>query len=432
MKDIDRVQENGNPLNSNKLSYSDMMKKMSDEIPPKRKLPSSSSVNPFSTMPPQILPLQKEKNKRVPPKKRRFDSIACLIQGDDKCGAACFIPASKDRVAILLLATNETSSSLLVDNAVKYLTDVSKFILDFPKIIKEKEILKKFAMTNVNEYAKNKKYKKAFSRALDKIPESMALSMVDPSHKRALAPALDKAIKEQAICFIEGTKVHAELKIIQYLWEKNLLSSGNIYYVGISKKCCKNCECTIQAVNNIYKNPLKEDVLKDEIVEEKNIIDVRGKGHQKVYDGEIPEFLKKDGQLQNEFLKIRSVKTLADAFYSGEKSHANIREEYTTSESSEELKISSQSPQKYDSSKASDSSEPEEENKDQQWQEVGNKSSSPRRGATNNRTTLRKPNASGLFSHKNHMSKSASKVNKMTDLNTVRDQTDQFVRRNKN
>jgi hypothetical protein len=46
---------------------------------------------------------------------------------------------------------------------------------------------------------------------------------------------------------------HAEVKMIEYLLFTGILNGKEDVYIGISKKCCYDCELTIMAVNNVLK-----------------------------------------------------------------------------------------------------------------------------------------------------------------------------------
>lgn len=63
-------------------------------------------------------------------KKRRLDSIAWLIQGDDKCGAAYFDGQT------LLLATNKQEKSVIVQSTIDYLCCVAILSEEFQSITK--------------------------------------------------------------------------------------------------------------------------------------------------------------------------------------------------------------------------------------------------------------------------------------------------------
>lgn len=115
--------------------------------------------------------------------------------------------------------------------------------------------------------------------------------------------------------------LHAELKIIQkIITENNILDTkGNInrgvindlpsYYIGVSKKCCLNCECTIRAVNEV----LKEHGKKDDFIVLRTL-----KGSAKRFPAPVPDFLV-DTAFTEKFLRIRQHGNLEKAFKQAEK-----------------------------------------------------------------------------------------------------------------
>lgn len=110
---------------------------------------------------------------------------------------------------------------------------------------------------------------------------------------------------------------HAEMKILQQIINDNYIldNNGNIdqqrikalrsQYIGISKKCCLNCDCAIEAVNNVIKKYTGVD----------NFIlmrTVEGSGGK--FPAAVPDFLKDCREFEEEFLVLRKTRSLLNAF----------------------------------------------------------------------------------------------------------------------
>lgn len=144
---------------------------------------------------------------------------------------------------------------------------------------------------------------------MNNITRSILYSYLNPHSESGQAWPVELAniLRHRSnIQFLSGKKgVHAELKIMQHLYDKTKFKSTSRYYVGISKRCCFNCEHVVKAINKT-KNAA--------------IIEVRDGGHLNHYKGGIPDFLKNSDSIRHAFLNIMreqnlNVKRLEDTFH---------------------------------------------------------------------------------------------------------------------
>lgn len=251
---------------------------------------------------------------------RRFDSIAWLIHGDDTCGAAAFDGKQ------LLLATNKQNESELVKLIRQHLVTVVKSSMEYYELAKGKKLVAEtlsvqYEKLKAEHYEKIETIKaslpfltefysatdliKYFVRSLKKITKSIRHTCLKEycSQCHDLLPQeLIDAIQQERINFIKYTtqlkcNLHAELNVINFLYkEKVLFGSNQEHYIGISRRCCKTCENIIKAINAAYGNKNDSNVLE--------IVHVRDMGHKNSYPAFIPDFLKKNPNIQDEFLKL--------------------------------------------------------------------------------------------------------------------------------
>lgn len=250
-----------------------------------------------------------EKSVSLPANKRRYDSIATIIQGDATCGATCFDGRN------LLLANNHALKSEFVDKILAYLKKVSQKCSERPSssvFIKwagqMKSELLAYTRIHIKLFQQNKTYASRFESALDKVTYSIYLAYHNPRDPAAISTKMAEIMRKGLFIFLEkkqqykqGKAPHAELQIVDYLYSQrqNLFEQDEPIYVGVSKKCCGNCELAITALNQSKKS---------------KVITIRGDGHGFHFLAGIPNFLKNNLQLQAIFLMLRSVSSLENAF----------------------------------------------------------------------------------------------------------------------
>lgn len=243
------------------------------------------------------------------PNQRRCDSIAILLQGDAVCAAACFTGKQ------LLLANNLGEPTELVTLVVAYLKKVAqKFSEKTPqkKLWKEINFLKTslllYMSTHVRLFQTSKTYAKRYRIALGKVTRSIKLAYRNSEDPSAFEFKLAEIIRKGEAVFLKkpahmgnNRLPHAELQIIDHIYfnQQSLLTSAVSLYLGISKKCCSNCEGAIAAINSIRKN---------------KIITVRGDGHGFGFAGGIPRFLNENALIKAAFLSQKGKKTLEEIF----------------------------------------------------------------------------------------------------------------------
>lgn len=161
------------------------------------------------------------------------------------------------------------------------------------------------------------------------------LPHLDTEQERNFPEKLITALQKNGVYYVENnniktrnnrTDLHAELILVQQiLYDEGILNSkGRIssevakeltqQYIGISKKCCLNCECAINAVNNVLMQHGRTDKL----------IDMRTtNGSAGEFPAEIPDFLVECQAFQKEFLKLRGCSSLKTAFSQKKRSSAD-------------------------------------------------------------------------------------------------------------
>jgi hypothetical protein len=250
-------------------------------------------------------------NKRSPSPpadKRRFDSLAVLFQGDAVCGASCFDGEQ------LLLANNHGIETELVKKVIVYLQTIAIMCHGGEhqySVIKGQ--LMSYAHRTIGLIQKNTTYETRFQAALDKVTHSLRCAYHNPQDPGAFTLEMAEAIRNGKIFFIKkGRKsnskrsLHAEMQIIDHLYNdpRKILNSGEPIYLGVSKKCCINCETAIRSVNNVKKS---------------NIVDIRGEGHGFCFSADIPPFLRGDVKIKSEFLRLRGIVKIEEVFSIGDK-----------------------------------------------------------------------------------------------------------------
>jgi hypothetical protein len=240
---------------------------------------------------------------KIPPQKRRLDSIAWLIQGDDKCGAAFFdgntlrlatnapyetslVKATKIHLMYIAKIAEELSSNL--DKMPKELgdKDITKNIEQFKKKVDKSQALWKVEIEKSKLYNGNPSFRNDVDDAIIKITNSISASFIKESNHKAFPIALAYAIRDGRIVYagegpgINREDIHAEMRLAYDLLT-NLKKSNLEIYFGTSKKCCFTCEAMIAAIEQAT----------EEIEKRKTNIEVREPGHGKNFPAAIPQFI---------------------------------------------------------------------------------------------------------------------------------------------
>jgi hypothetical protein len=274
---------------------------------------------------------------------RRMDSIAWLVQGDAKCGAACFdgqklLLATNKQISLatpvkeLLINIASTAIDLRqaktkeeinkvqrkidgsIDNFTKaYTTIYTKFEKKINRRKKEEDEGYKYSILNPKDGGE---YLKRFNRAIEKVIDSIIAAAVNPASDRAIPSKLFEAIRNKSITIIEGQEtkdskgndIHAEMQVLQRLMTEPLQANAKPYYIGVSKLCCIKCEAVIDAVNEVLGDKVKTRPLSS--TDSKNY-DYQGHGGA-FHNTGIPRFILKANEplnatklaeLQNDLIK---------------------------------------------------------------------------------------------------------------------------------
>ena len=195
---------------------------------------------------------------------RRLDSVSNSLQGQDG-GAAIYFDGSE-----IIMASNsqqQSELSLRISNHLCFVASVDYAEPGFVNRVNQSRAqLLKYAHA-ISDHISNNWYKD-FVADLERIESSINASIIlvnpglasyfskitDPE-RIAFPPEMVEAIKK-GITFIEGSPgVHAELKLTQKILEdgaKDDFASSKQHYIGISKKCCVNCQSAIIAVDKVF------------------------------------------------------------------------------------------------------------------------------------------------------------------------------------
>lgn len=352
------------------------------------------------------------KHIKVSAEKRRFDSLSVLIQGDAVCAACCFDGQN------LIFATNHGVETELVKNVISYLKEVatqSRSKNNLKNIDKGRLI--KYMQSNIN-LMKNKTFESRFQASLDKVTYSLNCSYVKPDATVAFPLEVAEAIRIGKVIFlsqknqnIKKRAIHAEMQILDYLYfdSRKILNTQENVYIGISKKCCANCETAIQAINSVKRV---------------NIIEVRGLGHGFSFSADIPRFLKSDVKIKAEFLRLRKIETIEQVFNKNGSGRIEGYDQLHTPSSSVYDSISTHG-ESLEVSESVDEEmihqillkekniEPEKKKSDTKKSEKNKKTRSRKKKNKNTDSTLKSP-ARFFVSTKNNQKNSASESTKIT------------------
>ncbi len=292
---------------------------------------------------------------------RRLVSLARMFQGVDTCAAVYF----DDHLGKLYIATNQDDNRihLATTSVLNYLSDIANLsasfggnlsdLEQFRQEIKAKETELKDSLTNISQKSResgglfpfydqeDSKYRQDVDRSIAKVTSSIIASYLIPENDRAFPIKLAEALKIrgdkiQHIFTNDGT--HAEMKIIDRLLS-NFVSRGQLtskkeFFLGISKRCCLNCEAARKAVNKVLKdkNQLATDSMQVADRMKSADLSTHGKGHRGLFPAAIPPFLdqlKKNEEfhqrIRSQFIKevnklreeekLSSIGSLEQAFY---------------------------------------------------------------------------------------------------------------------
>lgn len=271
---------------------------------------------------------------------RKYDSLAWLMQGDSPCGAACFDGE------YLLIASNKTD-----DKTVKFAEEVKSFLYSlvdtadlnessYTKLRDEcnkirdeflNKIMRKGFFTPFDDtdelfepasrplIEENEQYRKAVIRSVKKITTTICHAYKkNPgiAYPREMIAAIRnkkiKFLEDNSTTIFKSLDLHAEMRILQKLFDNDKipLKNNTPFYIGISKRCCKNCEHVIEAINQVAKDN-KISICVPPVM-------VRDIGHKNSYRCRIPDFLKSKAKFNTEikekFLELSGKDRLEDAF----------------------------------------------------------------------------------------------------------------------
>ena len=272
--------------------------------------------------------------------KRRLVSLARMFQGTDVCGAVYYDQQQNE----IKIATNQRDQDFHDTTKIMfgYLSIIAQKSMEFSDIRshskegiekfkdsleKESDILQK-SLIKISEahqnhgggspyYHSNKIYRKNIDRSIAKVTSSVVASYLIPKNKRAFPREFSEIFRSPSPAKVNGYDVggnieqintsdelnviHAEMKILSRLFEANELPSQNNkkFFIGVSKRCCLNCESAIKAVNDVLTDkdiPAKASsdhevpVAFSDIASRNDSIQTIDEGHLGLYPSGIPPF----------------------------------------------------------------------------------------------------------------------------------------------
>lgn len=255
---------------------------------------------------------------RIKPLFRRLDILANMFQGKSKSAALCYDGEG------IKLAFNQEETSELAIALVRYLQNVASVDYNVPGFIsrlnEERTKLLRYAEAQT-EGDMLSGWVRRFKTNLLRIEGSIHGYRIqqDPDLKPffrgkeyreevAFPENIVEALKS-GIMYIPGKNgVHSELKIAQHLLYNNYakLESGEKFYIATSKKCCRNCEAAIKAINNAFSETVtgkeapnySESTLPGEnlsIATRESLVGISGS--REIYPSPIPPFMIQSDQL---------------------------------------------------------------------------------------------------------------------------------------
>ena len=201
---------------------------------------------------------------------RRLSSLAGLFRGEDVCGAVCFYEGE------LLISTNNTRESEFIRDMLNYLSNVARQAQTFYKGIFEardindyleekSEAIEQETDSFLGKYSslsrsEHRSYYMDLVRYIKKATNSiikcyLPIKEDEIKHKEgAFSKQLVNIFRNKRYQFIAGgERVHAELKILEYILRQHNNLEGRIdtLHIGVSKQCCDNCYKLIDSVNEV-------------------------------------------------------------------------------------------------------------------------------------------------------------------------------------
>ncbi len=188
---------------------------------------------------------------------RRLDSLAYMLQGTDKAAAIYFDGTS------IKMASNVQEQSELARKVFAHIRLLARADCTEPGFINSFSISRNNLIKYVNTISSSmsQEWYQDFINNLERIENSIYAvkiegneqlknyfpNIVDPK-TIAFSPEMLTAL-QQDITFIVGQEgVHAELKLTQDILD-HPSDANKQSYIGVSKKCCINCQSAIMAVN---------------------------------------------------------------------------------------------------------------------------------------------------------------------------------------
>ena len=255
---------------------------------------------------------------QIKPLFRRLDILANMFQGKSKSAALCYDGEG------IKLALNQKEPSELAIALIRYLKNVASVDYTAPGFIsrlnEERTKLLRYAEAQTQGDMLSgwvRRFKTNLLRTEGsihgyRIQQDHHLASVFHGQEYREEVAFPENIVEalkNGIMYIPGKNgVHSELKIAQHLLYNNYakLESGEKFYIATSKKCCRNCEAAIKAINNAFSETVigkeapnySESTLPGanlSIATKESLVGIGGS--REIYPSPIPPFMIQNDQL---------------------------------------------------------------------------------------------------------------------------------------
>lgn len=296
-----------------------------------------------------------EKVSQINPHYRRLDILAQMLEGEDQASSLCFDGQN------LLFSCNSAERIDLQKKLLLHLVRVANIDYGNQTWYEELQTTREDVITEAkkfySEYQKpkngirlDKDWLHNFENNLSRIEGSLASAIVRDTqgnidilrgsfHRNMIREdasfslELATAFKNNNIIDLKNIggpgKVHAELRVAEYLLNSKKIQKGEKFYISTSKKCCRNCEAVIKSINKTFQSNSEgiaygrsASLIENSSLTTRDLL-TEGKGHEVLYgNSNPPKFMTKSSSLRTEdkekiieeFLKITGTININDTF----------------------------------------------------------------------------------------------------------------------
>lgn len=291
----------------------------------------------------------------INPHYRRLDILAQMLEGEDQASSLCFDGQN------LLFSCNSAKRIDLQKKLLSHLVRIANIDYSNQNWYEELHTTHEDVITEAkkfySEYQKPKNgirldndWLSNFQSNLSRIEGSLASAIVRNTQGNidilrgsfprnmtredaSFSLELATAFKNNKIIDLENIggpgKVHAELRVVEYLLNSKKIQKRGKFYISTSKKCCRNCEAVIKSINKTFQSNSEgiaysrsASLIETSSLTTRDLL-TEGKGHEVLYgNSNPPKFITRNSSLRTEdrekiieeFLKITGTTNINDSF----------------------------------------------------------------------------------------------------------------------